>query len=85
MFGLCDECKEIKIESGSNEDTIEYFQWQVTKEERIIKGEKKLVKLTKKVTVTSKVKDLKISKADDISSIVLVCRTEMIKRTSTPT
>ncbi|XP_063363882.1 uncharacterized protein LOC134652649 [Cydia amplana] len=67
MFGLCDECKEIKMESGSNEDTIEYFQWQVTKEDRIIKGEKKIVKLTKKVTVTSIVKDLKMSIAADIS------------------
>lgn len=67
MFGLCDECKEIKMESGSNEDTIQYFQWQVTKEDRIIKGEKKTVKLTKKVTVTSIVKDLKMSIAADIS------------------
>lgn len=55
------------MESGSNEDTIQYFQWQVIKEDRIIKGEKKIIKLTKKVTVTSTVKDLKTSLAADIS------------------
>lgn len=69
MFGLCGDCKEIKIDSGSNEDTVQYFQWQVTKEDRIIKGEKKTVKLTKKVTVTSTVKDLKMSLAADISAM----------------
>lgn len=67
MLGLCGDCKEIKMESGSNEDTVQYFQWQVTKEDRIIKGEKKTVKLTKKVTVTSTVKKLKMSLAADIS------------------
>ncbi|KAG6443763.1 uncharacterized protein LOC115456138 [Manduca sexta] len=66
MFGLCDNCKEIKMESGINEDTVQYFQWQITKEDRIIKGEKKTIKLTKKGTITSTVKDLKMSLAADI-------------------
>lgn len=47
MLGLCGDYK-IKIESWSNEDTVQYFQWQVINEDRNIKGEKKTVKLTKK-------------------------------------
>lgn len=69
ILGLCGDFKEIKIESGSNEDTVQYFQWQVTNEDRIIKEKKKTVKLTKKVTVTSTVKDLKMSLTANISSM----------------
>ncbi|KAL3273629.1 hypothetical protein HHI36_015060 [Cryptolaemus montrouzieri] len=67
MLDLCSDFKVDKIESGNNKDTVQYFQWQVTNKDRIIKGEKKTVKLTKKLTVTSTVKDLKMPLAADIS------------------
>lgn len=61
MFGSCTTCGQIEMDPGHNEDTVEYFQWQMTKEDRVIKGEKKAVKLTKKIDVTSIVKDIKMS------------------------
>ena len=66
MFGTCITCRKIELDPGSNEDTVEYFQWQVTKEDRDIKGEKKVIKITKKIIIISSVKDFKKSIARDI-------------------
>lgn len=66
MFGSCAICRQIDMDPGNNEDTVEYFQWRVTKENRILKGAKKVVKLTKKVGVHSTVKDLRTSLLTDI-------------------
>lgn len=44
MFGTCLTCGKIELDPGSNEDAVDYCQWQVTKKDRI-KGEKKVVKI----------------------------------------
>ena len=70
MFSLCDKCKEIPMTASKNdEDSINYFQWKSTTEERIIRGEKKAVKIVKKVLVTSTIKELKSKLTEEIPAM----------------
>lgn len=67
MFSLCDKCDEMPMTASENdENSINYFQWQSTTEERLIRGEKKAVKMVKKVLVNSTIKDLKSKMEEEI-------------------
>ena len=66
MNGLCDKCKNQTFEPGDNKDSLIYFQWKSINEDKIVKGEKKTFKITKKVAISSTVKELKMALAEDI-------------------
>lgn len=51
MNGLCHSCKNLTLETGDNENTLTYFQWQSTNQDNIVKREKKTLKITTKVSV----------------------------------
>ncbi|KAJ8977144.1 hypothetical protein NQ317_016810 [Molorchus minor] len=70
MFSLCDKCKEIPMTASENgEDSTNYFQWQSSTEERLIRGEKRTVKIVKKVLVTSTIKELKSKLIEEIPAM----------------
>lgn len=73
MYGLCNTCGEIEIESRDNGDTVAYFEWQVCTEERVIKGNTKTIKLTKKTSITTTVKELKIKLLHEIADMKKHC------------
>lgn len=66
MTGLCDKCKKLTLQQGDNEETVTYFQWQSINEKKLIKGENKTFKITKKVPVTSTIKHLRKALAEEI-------------------
>jgi hypothetical protein len=66
MNGLCEKCKNLTLEPGDNTDSLTYFQWKSVNEDKIIKGENKTFKITKKVAISSRVKELKMALAEDI-------------------
>lgn len=69
MNSLCQKCKILEFELGDNEDSLTYFAWMSIEEDKIIKGEKKTFKITKKVPISSTVKELKISLFEDIPAM----------------
>ncbi|KAL4717885.1 hypothetical protein ACJJTC_005730 [Scirpophaga incertulas] len=67
MRNLCEKCNNPEFELGDNNaDSLTYFQWKSVYEEKIIKGEKKTFKITKKVPISSTVKELKTALFEDI-------------------
>ncbi|KAL4713418.1 hypothetical protein ACJJTC_010403 [Scirpophaga incertulas] len=67
MRNLCEKCNNPEFElSDNNADSLTYFQWKSVYEEKIIKGEKKTFKITKKVPISSTVKELKTALFEDI-------------------
>ncbi|CAH2003823.1 unnamed protein product [Acanthoscelides obtectus] len=66
MNGICDKCNNPTLEPTDNTDSVKYFQWKSVIEEKIVKGQNKKFKITKKVTISSTVKELEISFIQDI-------------------
>lgn len=66
MNGICDTCKNPKLESANNADSVTYFQWKSVIEEKIVKGENKKFKITKKAAISSTVNELKTAFIEDI-------------------
>lgn len=66
MNGLCGICKNPKNESPDNADSVTYFQWKSVIEEKIVKGENKKFKITKKASISSTVNELKSAFIEDI-------------------
>lgn len=69
MTGLCDKCKELKLEQGDDENSVTYFQWQSINGEKTIKGEKKIFKTTKEIPITTTIKDFTKTLAEEIPTM----------------
>lgn len=48
MNSLCEKCKLPDFELGDNGKSLAYFTWKSIREDKIVKGEKKTFKITKK-------------------------------------
>ncbi|CAH0552457.1 unnamed protein product [Brassicogethes aeneus] len=67
MNGLCNKCKNPRLEpAADNTNSVTYFQWKSVFEEKTVKGENKTFKITKKVAISSTVKELKVAFIEDI-------------------
>lgn len=53
MNSLCDKCKELKLEQEDEGNYLTYFQWKSIIKDEIIKGKKKIFKITRKIPITT--------------------------------
>lgn len=52
MNSLCEKCKLPDFELGDNGNSLAYFTCKSIREDKIVKGEKKTFKITKKVPIS---------------------------------
>ncbi|XP_050528222.1 uncharacterized protein LOC126898325 [Daktulosphaira vitifoliae] len=58
---MCLSKRDSVKHNGDNRDSLLYFIWKTVQEDKIVRDEKKTFKITKKVPISSSVKELKIT------------------------